>query len=218
MRGGKIKIMKYEVKTGDVFGCRTFIEEIEPRQYELSVVRIGIFKCECGRQLIAPILGAFQCSYRKCRCNGEDNKKQRHPLYRIWSNIKRRCYFKEEKCYKHYGGRGIIMCDEWLNDFEVFFKWAIDNKWERGLEIDRSNNDGSYSPENCRIVTTKENANNKRNTKYVEYLGKLLPFTEALELAGIQGRGSTIRMRMKHKKMTFEEALKFKWRKISQVE
>lgn len=70
------------------------------------------------------------------------------------------------RAYKNYGARGISVCDEWL-EFEPFCEWALSNGWEKGLELDRIDNDGDYCPENCRWVTTKENSNNKRETIYV---------------------------------------------------
>lgn len=84
--------------------------------------------------------------------------------------MKARCYYKGSSSYKHYGGRGITVCKEWENDFPTFYDWAVNNGWEKGLTIDRRNNDGNYTPNNCRFITDKENKQNTRRAKrwYIE--------------------------------------------------
>ena len=88
-----------------------------------------------------------------------------HPLYRVWSGIKKRCYDKKHPYYKHYGGRGIIMNSSWRNFPERFIEWALENGWKEGLCIDRINNDDYYKPSNCRFVTRAESNRNQRLLK-----------------------------------------------------
>jgi hypothetical protein len=84
------------------------------------------------------------------------------PLYTIWCGIKSRCYNKNAANYKYYGAKGIIMCEEWLNDFKAFYNWALNKGWRKGLSVDRyPNNAGNYEPDNCRLATMKEQASNK---------------------------------------------------------
>ena len=93
-------------------------------------------------------------------------------LYPLWKSIKYRCYNKDAKCYENYGGRGIKMCDEWLNNPKAFCDWAVANgykeeKTDKGiniLTIDRIDVNGDYCPENCRFVTNEVQAKNKRDT------------------------------------------------------
>lgn len=86
-----------------------------------------------------------------------------HKLYRIFDWMKSRCYNDTTAWYKNYGGRWITICDKRLNDVWEFIRWWI-NAWRREwLCIDRINNNGWYSPENCRFVSYKINNNNKRN-------------------------------------------------------
>lgn len=84
-----------------------------------------------------------------------DGKKKR--LYRIWEAMKSRCLNPNREAYKHYGGKGVKVCLEWLN-YAVFRDWALINGYADGLTIDRINNDGNYEPFNCQWITLSENA------------------------------------------------------------
>jgi hypothetical protein len=86
-----------------------------------------------------------------------------HPLYGVWNNMKNRCTNKNLQSYKNYGGRGIFVCEEWLNP-KTFIEWCLANGWEKSLEIDRINNDDGYYPKNCRFVTISENQFNTRRS------------------------------------------------------
>jgi len=85
---------------------------------------------------------------------------RQHPLYKTWCNMKQRCNNPNQPKYKNWGGRGIKVCDRWLNSFENF----IQDMGERpqGTSIDRINVNGNYEPNNCRWATIKEQNNNKR--------------------------------------------------------
>lgn len=84
-----------------------------------------------------------------------------HPLYGVWYTIKARCNNSQHRDYKDYGGRDIALCDEW-STVSPFIEWSLANGWQKGLHIDRINNDGNYEPSNCHFVTCKENAHNRR--------------------------------------------------------
>jgi len=92
-------------------------------------------------------------------------------LYNIYVNMKQRCYDKNSISYKDYGERGITICQEWLNDFKTFYKWAIENGYKNNLTIDRINNNGNYEPNNCRWANAYEQSNNRRNNVILEYNG-----------------------------------------------
>ena len=92
--------------------------------------------------------------------------------------IKNRCYNKKNNHYYLYGGRGITMCDEWLNSYDAFYKWAIENGFKKELTIDRINNNGNYCPENCRWVDYYTQSKNRRNIKTYEINGERLTLTE----------------------------------------
>lgn len=88
-------------------------------------------------------------------------------LYQCWSDIKQRCYNENNKAFHNYGARGIIMCDEWLDNFEKFKQWSLENGYNDNLTIDRINTNGNYEPSNCRWTTRKTQANNRRNNHLI---------------------------------------------------
>ena len=94
-----------------------------------------------------------------------DNRKKhgcyKHPIYKVWYEMKGRCYNTNHVSYKNYGSRGITICDEWKNSAKTFIEWAMP-LWKKGLEINRINNNENYYPENCEFVTPKENNDNRR--------------------------------------------------------
>lgn len=112
-------------------------------------------------------------------------------LYRVWSNMKTRCYNPADKGYKHYGNRGITVCDEWLHDFRAFYDWAMasgyDENAPRGeCTIDRIDNNKGYSPENCRWVGIEVQNANKRDVCRVQYEGReytIAQLSERLKVA-----------------------------------
>jgi len=79
--------------------------------------------------------------------------------------MKRRCYNPNDQAYENYGGRGIIVCEQWEKSFVMFEIWAKMRGYKDNLTIDRIENDGNYEPSNCRWVTKTEQAHNKRNNK-----------------------------------------------------
>lgn len=91
--------------------------------------------------------------------------------------MKQRCLNPKCKAYKNYGARGISVCDEWM-DFEPFCKWALDNGYAPGLDLDRADNERGYSPENCRWVPRRVNANNRRVTILLTVNGETKARTE----------------------------------------
>lgn len=89
-----------------------------------------------------------------------------HKLYNVWNGINNRCNNSNHERYSDYGGRGISLCSEW-NDFVTFYTWSIDNGYTDGLELDRSNNDNDYCPDNCRWTTPVKQARNRRSNRYL---------------------------------------------------
>lgn len=138
--------------------------------------------CDCGNETIVRYGNLKNSKTNSCGCLHKEvvgGLNRKHGLsgkcgriYSLWKSIKYRCYCKTSRDYPNYGGRGIVMCDEWKEDFQSFYEWAISNgyveeKTEKGvniLTIDRIDVDGNYEPSNCRFVTNSVQARNKRNT------------------------------------------------------
>lgn len=87
-----------------------------------------------------------------------------HRLYKIWQGILQRCLNTKSMAYKKYGFKGILICEEWKNDFLYFYKWCLENGYQDNLSIDRIDNNGNYEPDNCRWTT---NAIQSRNTSQI---------------------------------------------------
>ena len=112
-------------------------------------------------------------SWEKRYGNGFDfNNDSHRRIYMIWFDMKRRCYQPQNKRYNRYGGRGIKVCAEWLNNFQAFFDWSLVNGYQDDLTIDRLDKDGDYSPKNCRWADLITQANNRSNNHYITYQGK----------------------------------------------
>lgn len=106
-------------------------------------------------------------------------------LYVVWKGIKSRCYNESGTPYKYYGGRGIKVCDKWLGiyGFQNFCKWALENGYDENAKrgectLDRIDPNGDCCPENCRWQNMKEQSNNTRRNRMVEYKGELKTLTE----------------------------------------
>ena len=175
--------------TGQKFGRWTVLEKDENIGAEAKWICI----CDCGtkRSVLQHSLRNGKSTSCGCynrerasqinRKHGQSNKSGR--LYPLWASMRRRCYSKKCPDYPNYGGRGIVICDEWKSDFTAFAKWAIENgykeeKTDKGiniLTIDRIDVNGNYEPLNCRFVTNAEQAKNKRNSMTDEERYRICP-------------------------------------------
>lgn len=129
-------------------------------------------RCDCGKETVVRTTALTHGHTTSCGCyahhlreKGIPNTKHghtHHRLYSIWCDIKSCCTNPNVPCYKYYGGRGITICNEWGNNFQSFFEWSIANGYAENLTIDRIDNDGNYTPTNCRWVTMAVQNKNKR--------------------------------------------------------
>ena len=118
--------------------------------------------------------------------------------------MKYRCYYQNHPSYKNYGGRGITVCQEWLDDFMNFYNWSMANGYSDELTIDRIDVNGNYEPNNCRWATRKEQQNNMRNNVFLEANGERHTISEWSEITGINR--STISNRLRRGK-SIKEAI-----------
>ena len=170
--------------TGQKFGRLTVIKYVGKSKW--------LCKCECGNEKIVSTTH-LKNDTKSCGCLRAENTKKRNTkhgfrysrLYIIWKDIKRRCYNKNSKSYYLYGERGIIVCQEWLDDFMNFYDWAMPNGYKDNLTIDRIDVNGNYEPSNCRWVDRKIQANNKRNNCNITYNNETHTLSEWAEILNI---------------------------------
>ena len=137
-------------------------------------------KCDCGRTTIVASYALRNNGIRSCKVCGKEksaNSRKTHGmsytrLHNIWTGMKSRCYNPNHMHYKNYGGRGIVVCEEWKSNFQSFHDWAVSNGYSEELTIDRIDNNGNYEPSNCQWCTKKEQANNTRRNKRITYNGQ----------------------------------------------
>lgn len=180
---------KLKDMTGERYGKLTVLEIAGCRKSSAA----WLCKCDCGNYSITTRTNLVKSQTTSCGCNKEglfvkQNKigNENTPGYRIWIRIKCRCYDKNNKAFKDYGGRGIIVCDRWQG--VDGFKHFIEDMGIRPSSchtIERKDTDGDYEPINCKWATMKEQSINKRSTKYVEYNGERLPFSVFCERYGL---------------------------------
>lgn len=161
----------------------TFLEDAPKKRSR----PMGKYRCECGNEVIVEKLKVRTLHTRSCGCIWFKNFTQSsithglssHPLHRRWSSMKQRCYDPNTTCYKYYGGRGVRVCDEWIDNFKAFYDWAIANGWKKGLHLDKDKKGGMlYSPETCCFVTRRENNNLKRNNRRITINGETKTLSE----------------------------------------
>lgn len=130
-------------------------------------------KCDCGQRRVVTGNNLKSGHTKSCGCSRIAHGKSYTRLHRIWADMKTRCYNPQNRAYKNYGGRGITICDEWRDDFQKFYDWAMSCGYQDNLMIDRTDNDKGYYPDNCRWVNIEVQNNNKRNNIKIEYQGKV---------------------------------------------
>lgn len=125
-------------------------------------------------------------------------------LYRIWGQMRARCYTKSSINFQYYGDRGITVCSEWDN-FNDFYSWAINSGYEDSLSLDRIDVNGNYCPENCRWITPEEQQHNKRSNHLITHEGETKTLTQWARTINIKPQTLSKRLRSG---MSFETAIK----------
>lgn len=157
-------------------------------------------KCDCGYENLVCVSGKNlrNGSTKSCGClqkesvikrnyrHGFSGDKHADRICKIFYGMKKRCYNENYSEYMDYGGRGIKISDEWLNNTESFVKWALANGYSEGLSIDRIDVNGNYEPANCRWADYITQANNKRNNRYILINGSKYTIRQISDLTKIK--------------------------------
>lgn len=166
---------------GSKFNKLTFTAETEGpgRHY------YGIFVCDCGTIKRLRVHSVRSGSTKSCGCHRSAIAKIQsttHGAYgttehRIWAGMKRRCHSETDPAYSRYGGRGIYVCSRWRESFENFLT-DMGKRPSLLHSVDRIDNDGPYSPENCRWSTSVEQQANRSNSRLLTYNGETVPMQQ----------------------------------------
>ena len=162
--------------------------------------------CDCGRIFVRRKDCIYNPLNKTCGyCQREKHNSTHTRLYSIYKNMVYRCTKKYAKHYENYGGRGIKVCDEWINSFQKFKDWSLSHGYQDNLTIDRINTNGNYEPSNCRWVTRMEQSHNLRNNHLVYYKGERKPLSQWCRELNI--KISSVRKRLIYTNDDLEKAL-----------
>lgn len=167
-------------------------------------------RCDCSSEIFVRCLSLAHDNTKSCGCLKREATSARSrthglsksPTYFTYLNMVNRCMDPENKKFADYGGRGIQVCAPWLASFEFFL--ADMGIRPKGTTIDRKNTDGNYEPGNCRWATWKEQQNNKRSNRIIEFRGQQRNLAEWAEITGLSH--SVIHYRLK-RSWSVEESL-----------
>lgn len=153
-----------------------------------------ICRCDCGNETIVTINQLRSGKTQSCGCYQRERSKEAHTkhggrfdrLHGVWANMKNRCYNSNYNEFENYGGRGISVCEEWM-EYPQFKEWALRSGYDefasRGeYTLDRIDVNGNYCPENCRFVNMFVQANNKQNNIRIEYNGETYSLSELSQI------------------------------------
>ena len=156
--------------------------------------RYWLCQCDCGNEAEVQTGSLTSGNTRTCGCSSADRLdgfRRTHGLsgtyryeYNAWSHMRHRCHNPLDIEYKNYGGRGIVVCERWRDDFPTFL--ADMGPRPKNTTLDRMNNDAGYTPENCRWISLRENLRNMRKTRFLTFEGRTQSFMAWVEELGIK--------------------------------
>ena len=186
---------KYQDLTGQPFGYYTAIRQDGCNS---KGVPYWLCRCRCGNEKRVRVDHLLDGSIKSCGCLSRERRTTHgcwhKTWYEVYHSMMQRCGHLEgasERQLNDYRDRGITVCELWRNSPMAFGDWLLTHGWRKGLQIDRTDNNQGYSPENCRVVTPKENANNRRNTVRLDDGTPLAMFCSSIGIDTCEGGSIT---------------------------
>lgn len=171
--------------------CLAGIKEVGKRKAKISQ---WLCRCDCGTERVIGTCNLRSGHSKSCGCAAvgigptKTHGMSSSRIYKIWLSMRKRCYYPAQKYYENYGGRGIKVCDRWLEKGTGFQNFLADmgKPPTEDHEIDRKDNGGDYTPENCQWITRKDNCRNRRSNKMITFMGQTACLAEWAERLGIK--------------------------------
>lgn len=203
-----------KITAGDKYGRLTIIREVESKRSGKNIQRCVECRCECGVLKEYRLYTLRNGNTKSCGCLAREATSammRTHGLsdtkeFKIWNGMLHRCSNSDSQAYRHYGGRGIKVCERWSTSFEAFLE-DMGPRPSAKHSIDRIDNDGNYEPGNCRWATQKEQARNTRVNYLVEHDGQTKCVAEWAEQCGV--KPSILYHRLVNLGWTFEKSVSF---------
>lgn len=192
------------VLPGEKRGRLTVIRELEPDKRGSRNVRRLLFKCDCGKEVNVRLSNFRSGAVASCGCGHRRYREgvYKSLAYRSWDMMKQRCTNPKDPAYHNYGGRGIQVCERWL-EFGPFHE-DMGERPSKDHSLDRIDNNGNYEPGNCRWATRSEQNSNRRDNVRLTLDGRTMTATQWAKHAGINPGTFRSRLRIGH---TLQEAI-----------
>jgi hypothetical protein len=198
LRSDARQAQRISIAAGQRFGRLSIVAEESPKLVGTRSIRRFRCKCDCGKTTVVNLQGLRAKTIKSCGClrqelssarntthghtRGQHGKRTISRSYSAWKQMRARCQRPAHAYFKHYGGRGIKVCERWQK-FENFL--ADMGEPPQGTSLDRLNNDGDYEPANCAWRTQVEQMYNRRTTIHVLFQGERLSLRDWSERTGI---------------------------------
>lgn len=203
----KLRSKRKKIDIGARYNMLTYLQDNEeaskdPKIYGKRYASCGDWQCDCGKIKVIRNADVLKGNNKSCGCNHDlfntTHGASKTVEFVAWNSMKQRCYYLKAPMYENYGGRGIKVCDRWLNSFENFFE-DMGKRPSPKHSLDRKEVNGNYEQSNCRWATPIEQANNRRSNVIVKFNNELMTIAECARINNVTANKYYKRMRKKGK-------------------